>query len=130
MTGGGFKLNGFYDDGGSTAAATMKIKGHTGAVYAQMRSRGHGVHIHCGSDPGGDSVRFLNGISTDSQFLVIWIAGYEKVGFWIYELTSSMQQVGVYACSKKPPCRCTKCDSIGRFPGAVVPSRIGHGKCW
>ncbi len=41
--------------------------------------------IYTGSDPndpGADDVarRFL--ISTDSQFLVIWIAGYEKVRSW------------------------------------------------
>ncbi len=41
--------------------------------------------IYTGSDlndPGADGVtrRFL--ISTDSQFLVIWIAGHEKVRSW------------------------------------------------
>ncbi|PBK85774.1 hypothetical protein ARMGADRAFT_1036196 [Armillaria gallica] len=55
VTGGGFKLDGFYDDGGNEEPRTW-------SPYPL----------------GATSGVFLNGISTDSQFLVIWKAGHEK----------------------------------------------------
>ncbi|KAK0432251.1 hypothetical protein EV421DRAFT_2024078 [Armillaria borealis] len=62
---------------GSTAAAMTKIKGvYESGSCPPMESRRYGVDIHW--ERLRDNVRFLTGISTDSQFLAVLIAGHEK----------------------------------------------------
>ncbi|KAK0440642.1 hypothetical protein EV421DRAFT_2020378 [Armillaria borealis] len=68
---------------GSTAAAMTKIKGvYESGSCPPMESRGYGVDTHW--ERLRDSVRFLTGISIDSQFLAVLIAGHEKLDILLF----------------------------------------------